>query len=130
MAQEDLSIPAKAGVSRDDAAILADALVAADLSGTGTHGVSRLGIYVRRIRAGVIAPKADLLITGQRAATLSIDAGNGLGHYRLQAMPKRSTLIDAHVPASLAGIAVVRSSATANTSVHSPTIAITPPSKT
>ncbi len=49
------------------------------MSGTGTHGVSRLGIYIRRIRAGVIAPRAELVIDRRRAATLSIDAGNGLG---------------------------------------------------
>ena len=74
---EDVAVAA--GVSRADSGILADALVAADLAGTGTHGVSRLGIYVRRIRAGVIAPQAELLVTRRRAGSLAIDAGNGLG---------------------------------------------------
>jgi LDH2 family malate/lactate/ureidoglycolate dehydrogenase len=72
-------IASAAGVARDDAEILADSLVAADLAGTSTHGLSRLAIYVKRIRNGVIDPKAKLTIERQRAATLAVDAGNGLG---------------------------------------------------
>jgi len=74
-----IDIAGAAGVECDDKAILADSLVAADLAGTSTHGLSRLAIYVKRIRKGVIDPKADLTIERQRAATLAIDAGNGLG---------------------------------------------------
>jgi LDH2 family malate/lactate/ureidoglycolate dehydrogenase len=68
-----------AGVADEDAKILADSLVAADLSGASTHGISRLAIYIKRIQKGLIDPKAKLTITRQRAATLSIDANNGLG---------------------------------------------------
>jgi LDH2 family malate/lactate/ureidoglycolate dehydrogenase len=72
-------IASAAGVERADAAILAGSLVAADLSGTSTHGLSRLAIYVKRIQKGLIDPKAALKVDRQRAATLAIDAGNGLG---------------------------------------------------
>src|SRR5688500_350923 len=72
-------IAVAAGVERDDAQILADSLVAADLAGTSTHGLSRLAIYAKRIRNGVIDPKAKLTIERQRAATIAVDAGNGLG---------------------------------------------------
>jgi LDH2 family malate/lactate/ureidoglycolate dehydrogenase len=74
-----IDIARAARVEREDAAILADSLVAADLAGTSTHGLSRLAIYVKRIRNGVIDPRAKLTIERQRAATLAIDAGNGLG---------------------------------------------------
>ena len=74
-----IDIARAAGVEREDAAILADSLVAADLAGTSTHGLSRLAIYVKRIRKGVIDPRATLTIERQRAATLGVDAGNGLG---------------------------------------------------
>jgi LDH2 family malate/lactate/ureidoglycolate dehydrogenase len=100
-------ISTAAGVTRDDSAILADALVAADLAGTGTHGVSRLGIYVRRIRAGVIAPKAELSITRKRAATLTIDANNGLG--QVQAMKALEMLYPMAKTAGIAS-AVIRNS--------------------
>lgn len=79
------------GVSSSDAAILADSLVQADLSGTSTHGLSRLAIYLKRIGKGVIDPKAELKIDRQRAGTLSVDAGNGLG--QVQAMKVLEKLI-------------------------------------
>src|SRR5207244_3033156 len=72
-------IAVTAGVERADAEVLADSLVAADLAGTGTHGLSRLAIYVKRIRKGMIDPRAKLMVERERAGTLAVDAGNGLG---------------------------------------------------
>jgi LDH2 family malate/lactate/ureidoglycolate dehydrogenase len=72
-------IAAAAGVPASDATILAESLVQADLTGTSTHGISRLNIYVRRIQKGLIDSKAPLRVDRQRAATLAADAGNGLG---------------------------------------------------
>src|SRR4051794_8420489 len=72
-------IAAAAGVARGDAVIVADSLVAADLAGTSTHGLSRLAIYLKRITNGVIDPRAELSVERQRAGTLAVDAGNGLG---------------------------------------------------
>ncbi len=75
-----IAIAAKSGVRKPDAAILADALVDADVQGTSTHGVTRLNIYVRRIQKGLINPKAKLVIERRRGGTMAVDAGNGLGH--------------------------------------------------
>jgi LDH2 family malate/lactate/ureidoglycolate dehydrogenase len=72
-------IAAKAGVKKADAAILADALVDADVHGTGTHGVSRLNVYIRRIQKGLIDPKARLVIERSLGSVLAVDAANGLG---------------------------------------------------
>ena len=72
-------IASAAGVPRADAEVLADSLVAADLSGTTTHGLSRLAIYVKRIQKGLIDPKPPFTIERQRGATIAVDAGNGLG---------------------------------------------------
>ena len=63
------AIAAKAGVKKADAAILADALVDADVHGTSTHGVSRLNIYIRRIQQRLINPKANLVIERRRGGT-------------------------------------------------------------
>ena len=68
-----------AGVRADDADVFADALVAADLGGTATHGVSRLPIYLKRLRTGLIDATAELAVDRERAAVLALDAGNGLG---------------------------------------------------
>jgi len=72
-------IAAAVGVPRDDAELLADALIEADVSGTSTHGVSRLAVYIKRIEKGLIDPKAALRVERQRASTLVVDAFNGLG---------------------------------------------------
>ncbi|MGB6745017.1 MAG: Ldh family oxidoreductase [Terracidiphilus sp.] len=68
-----------AGVPAPDAALFAEALVDADLHGVPTHGVSRLNIYLRRIDAGLIDPKAALAIDREAGSVLALDAGNGLG---------------------------------------------------
>lgn len=68
-----------AGVADEDAAILADALVYADLHGVSTHGVTRLNIYLRRMQAGLIDPRAELQVQARRPAVLEVDAANGLG---------------------------------------------------
>lgn len=67
------------GVPEQDAAQFAEALVDADLHGVSTHGVSRLNIYLRRIEAGLIDPRAELKVDRCAGAVLALDAGNGLG---------------------------------------------------
>ena len=86
-----VAIAAKAGVKKKDAAILADALVDADIHGTSTHGVSRLNIYIRRIQKGLIDPKAKLQIERKRGSAMAMDAGNGLG--QVQAVKALEKLI-------------------------------------
>ncbi|HEV2326718.1 MAG TPA: Ldh family oxidoreductase [Terracidiphilus sp.] len=67
------------GVPAEDAAHFAEVLVDADLHGVSTHGVSRLNIYLKRIDAGLIEPKAALKVDRQTGGILALDAGNGLG---------------------------------------------------
>lgn len=69
-----------AGLTAEDARLFAHALVDADLHGISTHGLSRLSIYLRRIQLGLINPAAELRVDRKRAATLALDAGNGVGH--------------------------------------------------
>ena len=69
------------GVTPDDAAIVADVLVAADLRGIESHGVARLEpYYVGRIRAGVLAAQPVVTTVHETPTSLLVDAGNGLGH--------------------------------------------------
>jgi LDH2 family malate/lactate/ureidoglycolate dehydrogenase len=75
-----VSLSHAAGMSEGDAHLFADALVDADVHGVSTHGLTRLSIYLRRIELGLIDPKAELKIERQRAGTLVLDAGNGVGH--------------------------------------------------
>ncbi|HZW53599.1 MAG TPA: Ldh family oxidoreductase [Candidatus Elarobacter sp.] len=71
----------KVGVAPEDAAVVADVLVAADLRGIESHGVARLeSYYVSRIRAGQMEAKPDVQTVRETPTSLLVDAGNGLGH--------------------------------------------------
>src|ERR1700682_3852644 len=71
----------KVGVVSEDAAIVADVLVAADMRGVESHGVARLeAYYVSRIRAGHMAAKPNVQTVRETPTSLLVDAGNGLGH--------------------------------------------------
>jgi L-2-hydroxycarboxylate dehydrogenase (NAD+) len=71
----------KVGVDPEDAAIVADVLVAADMRGIESHGVARLeSYYVSRIRAGQLAAKPDVQTVRETPTSVLVDAGNGLGH--------------------------------------------------
>lgn len=69
----------KVGLTAEDAQVVADSLVQANLRGVDTHGVMRLPIYVKRMRMGLIAvrPRMELHRTGP--ATAILDGGNGPG---------------------------------------------------
>lgn len=67
------------GVSLEDAALFAEALLDADLHGTSTHGVSRLNIYLKRLEKGLIDAKAQLKVDRHTGSTLALDAANGIG---------------------------------------------------
>src|SRR3712207_3780102 len=64
---------------RQDAQLVADTLVQADLWGHQSHGVLRLGWYLDRIRNGVMTPvtKPELVIDG--GALALIDGHDGVG---------------------------------------------------
>src|SRR5688500_5402666 len=100
-------IAAAAGVPREDAEILADSLVTADLAGTSTHGLSRLAIYVRRIQKGLVEPRPMLTVERERGSTLAVDAGNGLG--QVQAVKVLDRLIPM-AKANGTAVATVRNS--------------------
>jgi ureidoglycolate dehydrogenase (NAD+) len=69
----------QAGLGEEDAATVADSLVAADLRGVATHGVMRLPIYVERLRRGLIAARPAIRVRRTGPATATLDGGNGPG---------------------------------------------------
>ena len=69
-----------AGLRTADARIVADLMVEADLRGSDTHGVIRLPLYVRRLRAGGINASPNIRVISERASTALIDGDNGMGH--------------------------------------------------
>jgi L-2-hydroxycarboxylate dehydrogenase (NAD+) len=69
----------KLGVLKEDAIIIANVLVEADLRGIDSHGVARMSRYVSGIQQGMMKPRANPRIVHQTPCTATIDAGGGLG---------------------------------------------------
>lgn len=71
---EKLDVPA------EEAIIVTDNLVEADLRGVGSHGVMRLPVYKRRLQAKATNPRPRMKIIRETAQTAVFDGDNGLGH--------------------------------------------------
>ncbi|MCX6251935.1 MAG: Ldh family oxidoreductase [Bacteroidetes bacterium] len=70
----------KIGVSPEDAAIVGDVLVSADMRGVESHGLIRLASYYgSRIQKGFIDPKTPWKVIHETPSTALIDGGNGCG---------------------------------------------------
>ncbi|MDK2877411.1 MAG: hypothetical protein PWR06_127 [Thermoanaerobacteraceae bacterium] len=67
------------GMPEDEAYINADNLVEANLTGVDSHGVSRMAIYLKRIREGVVNPVCRLKTVQDYKATAAYDACNSMG---------------------------------------------------
>src|SRR5215470_10364828 len=70
----------KAGALAGHAGILAELITEADLRGTDTHGVFRLPLYVRRIKAGGINMRLNIRVVAEQASTALVDGDNAMGH--------------------------------------------------
>src|SRR5690242_10745673 len=69
-----------AGLAESDAQAVAGLMVEADLRGSDTHGVIRLPLYVRRLRAGGINAKPNIRLVSDQASVALLDGDNGMGH--------------------------------------------------
>ncbi|MCM3761852.1 Ldh family oxidoreductase [Alkalihalobacillus oceani] len=67
------------GVDFDNAYKVADALIQADLEGVGSHGISRLTIYAKRMKEERINPNPSVSIVKKADSVLLVDGDNGLG---------------------------------------------------
>ena len=69
-----------AGLLDTDAQAVAALMVEADLRGSDTHGVIRLPLYVRRLRARGIKARPNIRTVSDCASVALIDGDNGMGH--------------------------------------------------
>jgi LDH2 family malate/lactate/ureidoglycolate dehydrogenase len=68
------------GVPAADAAMAAETMTEADLTGFDAHGIFRLGMYVATLQSGRTNPRADIRVLQRAPATALIDGDNGIGH--------------------------------------------------
>ncbi len=69
----------KVGVPEDEAFIIANNLVDADLKGIASHGVTRVSGYLNQVRSGGMNPRVQLKVIAESAGTALYDACNSVG---------------------------------------------------
>jgi ureidoglycolate dehydrogenase (NAD+) len=69
----------RVGVSAEDAAIVADTLVEADLRGVHSHGAWWLNTYVQRLRHGGLNPRPAIRVVRDTPAIAVLDADRAMG---------------------------------------------------
>ncbi|MEW6662644.1 MAG: Ldh family oxidoreductase [Bacillota bacterium] len=67
------------GMPREEAHIIADSLVEANLTGVDSHGTSRMGIYIKRLQEGLVNSKAQIKVVSDYPAAAAIDGCNSMG---------------------------------------------------
>jgi len=70
----------KVGVPEDEAEIVADLLVRADLRGIETHGVTRLPIYIERLKKGYVRPLCKMTVIKEKGPIVFMEAHGSMGH--------------------------------------------------
>lgn len=68
-----------AGTTKEDADMVADVLIKAELRGIKSHGVSRIPIYIKRMEMGLVNARAEIKTVHETPVSAVIDGGYGLG---------------------------------------------------
>jgi L-2-hydroxycarboxylate dehydrogenase (NAD+) len=79
-----------AGLPEEDTRACGELIAEADLRGTDTHGVFRMPLYVRRIKAGGVKVRPDIRIIEERPSTALLDGDNAMGHLVMRRAAERS----------------------------------------
>ena len=69
----------KMGSARDEAALVAESLVQANLKGHDSHGVGLVATYVRHFENGLLKPNTAADLVKDDGAILMFDGGRGFG---------------------------------------------------
>ena len=69
----------RCGMSTEDAALLADTLVNADLRGVHSHGVLRVPEYAKKLTGGGVDPKGVPRVARDSGAAMLVDGCNSMG---------------------------------------------------
>jgi LDH2 family malate/lactate/ureidoglycolate dehydrogenase len=69
----------KTGMKAEEALVNADNLVDADLKGIDSHGASRMPLYLKRIRLGLVRANCELKVLSERLSAATLDACNSMG---------------------------------------------------
>ncbi len=74
-----VQIMERAGLQNSEAEIFLENLLYADARGVHSHGLSRLGVYAKRVSCGVIKSGVDATVIAESESTAALDGHNGIG---------------------------------------------------
>jgi len=69
----------KSGLCKEDALVVADSMIKAELRGVESHGIFRISAYVERIQKGLINLQPKIKVFNKDSSFILIDGDNGLG---------------------------------------------------
>jgi len=78
------------GVPPQDAKVIGELMVRADVQGSEGHGVFRLPQYVRRIQGGAVNVKPNVRVVREAAGMALVDGDNGMGHVVMRFATERA----------------------------------------
>jgi L-2-hydroxycarboxylate dehydrogenase (NAD+) len=67
------------GIPPADAEVIMQGLVDANLRGIDSHGISRIPMYLNRLRKGVVNPRPNITVSNVAGAVSLVDGDNGMG---------------------------------------------------
>ncbi len=67
------------GLPEQDAALVADGLILANLRGVDSHGVARIPVYVKKLRHKIVNPRPDIKVKRVTPAAAVADGDDGMG---------------------------------------------------
>jgi LDH2 family malate/lactate/ureidoglycolate dehydrogenase len=73
------------GLRQDDALLVAETLVEADVRGVSSHGVQRLPMYAAGLRQGTIVARPEIRVVRDQGWAAVVDGGGGMGQLAAQA---------------------------------------------
>jgi LDH2 family malate/lactate/ureidoglycolate dehydrogenase len=79
-----LELTKRVGVTEEDAAVFADALIQAHLRGMDSHGLHFLPVYVQRLELGLIAKRGVVCVLREGPGHALLDGANILGQVAAQ----------------------------------------------
>src|SRR5262245_57394789 len=94
----------RCGMSHEDARLLADSLVVADIRGVHSHGVLRVPDYVKKLTMEGVDPCGRPRIVSERRAALVIDGGNAMGQVACDFAMQQAIERAAHVGVTIAAV--------------------------
>lgn len=92
------------GMSEADARLIAQDLVKANLRGVDSHGVSRIPMYLERLRRGLVNPRPDISVNRVAGAVAQVDGDNGMGFVPSHIAMDEACDIAAEMGIGLAGV--------------------------